>query len=112
MDRLSRVLAIVLLAVFAAGTIAHAANVTAMALAMSPAAMTGGDMNDCDACPPRDDGKAQICGAACLVPFAAIPAAVGIELASVAAEIAALPLQELVGHTGPPDPSPPRTIIL
>jgi hypothetical protein len=112
MDRLARILAVVLLAVFTAGTIAHGASVTSMALAMSPAAMTGGDMSDCDACPPGDDGKAQICGAACLVPFAAIPAAVDIELPLVAAEIAASPLKEIVGRTGPPDPSPPRTIIL
>jgi hypothetical protein len=112
MDRLARILAVVLLAVFAAGTIAHGASATSMSLAMSHDAMAGGDMGDCDGCPPGDDGKASLCGQVCLAPFAAIPAAVSIELPLVAAEMAASPLQEMVGRTGPPDPSPPRTIIL
>lgn len=111
MDRLARIFAIILLAAFAMGTVAHAVRATTMALAMSPAAMAGGDMGDCDACPP-DDGKAPLCGQACLAPFAAIAAAVGIELPLLAAETAASPLKEMVGRTGPPDPSPPRTIIL
>lgn len=110
MDRLARIFAIVLLAVFAAGTVAHAANATSMSLAMSSAAMADGDMSDCDACPP-EDGKAPLCGQACLAPFVAIPAAAGVELSLVVAETAASPLKEMVGHTGPPDPSPPRTII-
>jgi hypothetical protein len=112
MDRLSRILAIVLLAVFAAATVAQGAYATSMSLAMSPAAMIGGDMGDCDACPPDDRDKAPVCGQACLAPFVAIPAPVGVELSFAAAEIQASPLEELVGHTGAPDPSPPRTIIL
>lgn len=111
MDKLVRILAIVLLAAFVAGTVTHAANVTSMSLAMSHDTMAGGDMGDCDPCPP-DDGKASLCGQVCLAPFAAIPAAVGIELPLVAAEIAASPLKEIVGHTGQPEPSPPRTTIL
>jgi hypothetical protein len=111
MDRLARILAIILLAAFPIGTVAHAANATNMSLAMSPAAMADGDMGDCDACPP-DDGKAPLCGQACLAPFVAIPAAAGVELSLVVAGTAASALKEMVGHTGPPDPSPPRTIIL
>jgi hypothetical protein len=112
MDRLARIFAIVLLAVFAAGTIAHGASTTRMSLAMSHGTMAGGDMGDCDGCPPGDDGKASLCGQVCLAPFAAIPAAVSIELPLVRAGIAVSPLKEIVGRTGPPDPSPPRTIIL
>ncbi|AZO00970.1 hypothetical protein EJ066_29915 [Mesorhizobium sp. M9A.F.Ca.ET.002.03.1.2] len=112
MESLSRILAIVLLVVFAAGTVAHAANATSMSLAMSPVAMDDGDMGDCDACPPDNSGKTPACGQACLAPFVAIPAPVSVELSFVAAEIATSPLEELVGHTGPPDLSPPRIIIL
>lgn len=111
MDRLGRILAIVLLTVFAAGTIVHGASATSMSLAMSHDMMAGGDMGDCDPC-PSDDGKASLCGQVCLAPFAAIPAAVGIEFPLGAAEIAASPLKEIVGHTGQPEPSPPRTTIL
>ena len=110
MDRLGRILAIVLLTVFAAGTIVHGASATSMSLAMSHDMMAGGDMGDCDPC-PSDDGKASLCGQVCLAPFAAIPAAVGIEFPLGAAEIAASPLKEIVGHTGQPEPSPPRTIL-
>jgi hypothetical protein len=112
MDSLARILAIVLLAVFAAGTVAHGASATSMALAMSPAAMASGGMGDCDKCPPGDDGKVLFCSQFCLAPFAAIPAAAGVELLFAAAEVTASPLQVMVGRTGPPDPSPPRIIIL
>ncbi|RWK78418.1 MAG: hypothetical protein E5X43_01125 [Mesorhizobium sp.] len=112
MDKLIRLFAIVLLAVFGAGTVAHASNATSMSIAMSPAAMGDGDMGDCEGCPPGEDGKAQICGQACLVPFAAIPAAVGIELPLVAADIVTSPLEEIAGRTALPEPYPPRTTIL
>jgi hypothetical protein len=112
MDGVVRIFAIVLLAVFAAGTVAHAANVTSMSLAMSPAAMADGDMGDCDGCPPGDDGKASLCGQICLAPFAAIPTAAGFEVAVMAADVAAKPAEEMTGRTGLPAPPPPRTIVL
>ncbi|NRP70829.1 hypothetical protein ILFOPFJJ_01711 [Ensifer psoraleae] len=137
MERLGRILAIVLLAVFAAGTVAHAASATRMSFAMSPAAMAAGnvdsghmstgdmgaghmgagdmgagDMGDCDGCPPGDDGKASLCVQACLAPFIAVPAAAGFELPLVAADVTASPAEELTGLIGPPESPPPRTIIL
>ncbi|MEK1854244.1 MAG: hypothetical protein AAAC48_20855 [Phyllobacterium sp.] len=112
MDRVVRIFAIVLLAVFAAGTVVHAANVTSMSLARSPTAMADGDMGDCDGCPPGDDGKASLCGQICLAPFAVIPAAAAFEVAVMAADVAASPAEEITGRTGLPDPPPPRTIVL
>ncbi|MDK1489830.1 hypothetical protein QN219_07145 [Sinorhizobium sp. 7-81] len=140
MERVGRILAIVLLAVFAAGTVAHAANATRMSFAMSLAMaagnmdsghmstgdmaaghMTGhmgagdmgaGDMGDCDGCPPGDDGKASLCVQACLAPFIAVPAAAGFELPLMAADVTASPADELTGLIGPPESPPPRTIIL
>jgi hypothetical protein len=112
MDRLARIFVIVLLSVFAAGTSVRGASATSMSLAMSHDAMAGGDMGDCDGCPPGDDGKAPLCSQLCLAPFAALPAAAGVELSIEAAETVTSPLKAMVGHTAPPDPSPPRTIIL
>ncbi|MDK1388574.1 hypothetical protein QN224_24500 [Sinorhizobium sp. 8-89] len=137
MERLGRILAIVLFAVFAAGTVAHAASATRMSFAMSPAAMAAGnvdrghmaaghmgagdmgagdmgagDMGDCDGCPPGDDGKASLCVQACLAPFIAVPAAAGFELPLMAADVTASPAEELTGLIGPPESPPPRTIIL
>jgi hypothetical protein len=111
MNRLARILAIVLLAVFAAGTVAHATQATSMSLAMSVSTMGEGGMGDCDAC-PLEGGKAPVCGQACMAPFAAIPAAAGIELPFVAAGIASSPLKAPDGFIRSPDHSPPRTIFL
>lgn len=110
MDMLARILAIGLLAVFAAGTIVYGASATSMSVAMPHDAMAGGDMGNCDGCPPGGDGKVPLCSQPCLVPFAALPVAVGVELSIVAAETATAPLKKMVGHTGPPDPFPPRTV--
>ena len=111
MDRLARILAIVLLAAFALGTVAHAASATGMSVAMSAAAMADGDMGDCDAC-PNDDGNISTCGQACLAPFVGIAASVGVELPFVASSIAGSALKAPDGHVKSPDPSPPRTFFL
>jgi len=110
MNGLARILAILLLAVFAPGTAAHAASATSMSLAMSAVAMTDGDMGDCERCPPGDDGKARICGQVCLAPFAAMPA-VGVEVPVAAGDAAISPVAQIDGLTGPPEPYPPRTTI-
>jgi hypothetical protein len=110
MDKLARIFAIVLLAAFALGTVAHAARATGMSVAMSAAAMADADMGDCDACP--DEGKTPICGQACLAPFVGIAASVGVELPFAASGIAGSVLKAPDGHVGSPDPSPPRTTFL
>jgi hypothetical protein len=111
MDKLARIFAIVLLAAFAMGTVAHAARTTSMSLAMSVPAMADADMGGCDACPPNE-GKTPICGQACLAPFAGIAATVGVELPFAASGIAGSALRAPDGHVGSPDPSPPRTTFL
>ncbi|WEX90261.1 hypothetical protein PZN02_005633 [Sinorhizobium garamanticum] len=112
MDRLARIVAIVLLVVFATGTVAHAANATSMSFTMSPAAMADGDMGDCDGCPPGDDGKTSLCAQFCLATFIAVPTAAELELPVLAVDLATLPAEEITGRTGPPDLPPPRTIVL
>ena len=111
MERLARILAIVLLAAFALGTVAHAARTTSMALAMSASTMADGDMGDCEGC-PDNDGTTSTCGQVCLTPFVGIPAAVGVELPFVASSIARPALKAPDGHVGSPNPSPPRTTFL
>jgi hypothetical protein len=111
MDRLARILAIVLLAAFAMGTVAHAANATSMSVAMSAPTMADGEMGDCESC-PNDDGKTSTCGQACLAPFVGIPATAGVELPFVASSIARPALKAPAGHVRSPDPSPPRTTFL
>lgn len=109
MCKFIRMLTIALLVVFAAGTVANAAGATSMSLQMSAIEM--GAMGDCQGC-PSDDGKSLACEQACMVPLIAIAPVAGIELPAAQTEVAVSPVKESAGHTGPPQPYPPRTIIL
>lgn len=111
MRNLARMFAIVLLVVFAAGTVANAAGMTSMSLKMSAIAMGDGTMADCQDC-PSDTGNSLACEQACVVPLIAIAPVAGIDLPAVQTEVAVFPVEESAGHTGPPLPYPPRTIIL
>ncbi|PRD45612.1 hypothetical protein C5748_00070 [Phyllobacterium phragmitis] len=118
MDRMARLFAILLLALFATGAIAHATQTARMSAAMSAADMTnadmsagmGADMGDCEGC-PEDDGKAAMCDQGCLTPFVGISVAAGIQLPALAADTADCALAEMNGHAVPPALSPPRTTI-
>lgn len=65
MSRLVRILAVVFLAAFAAGTAAHSAIATDMSLKMSMATMDDGGMADCQDC-PGDDAQASVCDQFCV----------------------------------------------
>ena len=70
MSKLVRVLAVVFLAAFAAGSAAHAAAATDMSLKMSMATMDDGGMTDCQDC-PGDDAQASSCDQFCMTTLAA-----------------------------------------
>ncbi|MGK9340240.1 hypothetical protein [Sinorhizobium meliloti] len=112
MTQLIRLLAVVLVAVLAAGTIVHTAKAAAMSAAMSTAVMADADMGDCDECPPADDGRASSCIDYCLASWAAIPVTARVEFTFVTPDLPVLPLEVLAGRAVPPDPFPPRTVIL
>lgn len=110
MSKIARILAVVFLAVFAAGTAAHAAAATDMSLKMSMASMdAGGDM-DCTGC-PGDEGQAAACDQFCVTTPAALCAPAGIGLPDGADVVAILLGSRPDGRTGPPEPYPPRTIL-
>lgn len=115
MIKLIRLFAVVLVAVFAAGTAVQTAKTAAMSatktsFALSTVTMMDRDMGDCDGCPPDDDAKG--CIDFCLASFTAIPAIARIEFPFTTPDLPALPVDVLAGRTVPPDPDPPRTIIL
>ncbi|KXF78502.1 hypothetical protein ATN84_01520 [Paramesorhizobium deserti] len=110
MGRLVRIFAILLLAMFATGTIAHAAQTAGMSATMSAAVMAKMDMVDCEGC-PKDHGKAPVCEQGCLMPFAGITAAAGIRLPVLASDRADFLLIETDGDASPPDLAPPRSSI-
>lgn len=109
MSKLARILAVVFLAAFSAGTAAHAAASTDMSLKMSMAAMDDGGMADCQDC-PGDEGQASACDQFCVTTLTAICPPAVTELPHVAAIVSSPPAKPSDGRTGPPDPYPPRTI--
>jgi hypothetical protein len=111
MCKFIRMFAIVLLAVFAAGTVVNAAGATSMSLQLSAIALGDGTMADCQDC-PSDTSNSLACDQACVVPLIAIAPVAGIDLPAAQTEVAVAAVKESAGHTGPPLPYPPRTIIL
>ena len=111
MSKLTRILAVVFLAAFAAGTAAHAAAATDMSLKMSMATMDDGGMADCQDC-PGDGGQASACDQFCVTTLSAICPPATAELPHVAALVSSPPAEPSDGRTGPPDPYPPRTTFL
>lgn len=108
MSKLARILAVVFLAAFAAGTAAHAAAATDMSLKMSMSGMDDGEMADCQDC-PGDDAQASACDQFCITTLAAICPPALAELLHVADVASSPPEEPSDGRTGPPDPYPPRT---
>ena len=110
MNKLVRILAVVFLAAFAAGTAAHVAAATDMSLKMSMATMDD-RMADCQDC-PGDDGQASACDQFCVPTLSAICPPATAELPHVAALVSSPPAEPSDGRTGRPDPYPPRTTFL
>tara|TARA_R110000751_G_scaffold90592_2_gene177757 strand:- start:5832 stop:6170 length:339 start_codon:yes stop_codon:yes gene_type:complete len=111
MKRYARILTILMLAVFAAGSVVHTANAASMNTTMALTAIDSGDMGYCQDCPDGSD-ELQPCDFVCVSPLLAIlpsgesglPAAVTITEKSVD--------RSMGGRTGLPNPYPPRFTIL
>ena len=113
MANLVRMTVTVLLALFAAITVVHAARATAMSLEMAMTDDVGMDMADCVGC--DDDGSRSsglACDIACVTPM------VGILDGSAASDVVVpssvlkpVPAFTFSGRTGPPDPFPPRALL-
>jgi hypothetical protein len=105
MKQLVRILAVLLLAAFTAGTFAHAAATTDMSVGMVMAADF--DMDDCDGCSEQSSGMVT-CDQGCIQSFAALPASASAETALAPASLRLSVPHGLVGRTGPPERHPPR----
>jgi hypothetical protein len=110
MTALVRILVVVFLAAFAAGSAAHAAAATDMSLKMSMAAMDDGGMADCQDC-PGDDAQASVCDQFCVTTLVAICTPTGADLPNVTDGVAIRTAGSPGSHAGPPDPYPPRSIL-
>lgn len=106
-----RSLAILLLAAFTVGTVMHTVGAAAMSVKMTLAAVNGGDMGDCQECPDGNDDM-PACDNLCVSPILAVVPSSQSGLPDAKTTTASLILQSVTGRTGPPDPYPPRSIIL
>ena len=111
MTRFCRIFMIVILAAFAAGTVANAANAATMSLKMSLAGVDGADL---DICPDCSDGKADMpsCDNVCVSPILAVMPSGQPSMPAAQTSSESALLQSIFGPTGPPDPYPPKSIIL
>ncbi len=110
MSKLVRILAVVFLAAFAAGSAAHAAAATDMSLKMSMATMDDGGMTDCQDC-PGDDAQASSCDQFCMTTLAAICPPASTDLPNIPNVVAIRTAVTPSDRAGPPDPYPPRSIL-
>jgi hypothetical protein len=111
MARYVRIFMIVVLAAFAAGTVAHAASAATMSMKMSLAAINGADMGDCQDCSDGNDNMPP-CDNVCISPILAVVPSGQPSLPGAQTTTESPVLQSVVGRTGPPDPYPPRSTIL
>lgn len=117
MVRLARVLIVALIVVFAAWSVVQVANATTMSLEM--AAMTADedgamDRAACDAC--GSDQMVQDASLSCSIACTS-PAVVDLadsEISSLVQMSSEAPMAagSLVGQTYPPDPFPPRSVLI
>src|SRR3546814_182038 len=104
-----RFLFIVVLATYVAGLGVFAASTTAMAGNMVLGG--AGEMGDCQGCDPGDD-PASACDTPCLTPMMATLSPDTAFPAPLSEPVHAAVGDRFASRTGPPDPSPPRPIIL
>lgn len=103
-----RVLVILMLAAFAAGTVAQAASVAAMDAKMALTAVDGADKGGCQGC-PDGDGDTPPCDTVCVSPVLAVVPAAEAALPEAEPAPASIVADGLAGAAGPPEPSPPRS---
>ncbi|MFW8594418.1 hypothetical protein [Cribrihabitans neustonicus] len=115
MQKFAHILAIMFLALFAAGSVVHAVSANSMALDMAAAAGEADVMPDCQGCEAGDADTvdAGSCDLDCTTPgIAALDTAPGPLFVMVPARQNRLLGMSLPsGRRGAPDPSPPRTLI-
>lgn len=104
-----RIFMIMVLTAFAAGTVVHSANAAIMSAKMTLAVIDGADVGDCQDCP--DDGMPP-CDDVCVSPILAVVPSGQPSLPGAETTTESPVLQSVTGCIGPPDPYPPRSIIL
>lgn len=114
MSRLASTLLAALLVVFTASGVVHAASATTMAVKMALADGGAMDMAGCDGCGSGDAGdkSGPPCDMVCIAPFVATVNAETEPAFPMSATAVSWVSRDFAGRTGPPDPYPPRSLVL
>ena len=114
MQPFARIRMIVLLAAFAAGSVVHVASATSMAVKMALANAGNVDMGDCVGCGiDGDDDSSATCDIVCITSLVAkVGTDKALQLPPVVRNAIGDGVYHFAGRTGPPEPYPPRTLIL
>lgn len=107
-----RILLVALLLAFAAGSVVNVAGAAPMAVKMALADDGAMDMADCEGCGPGNDDTTVICDMACVAPHFATISADTLSPPPLQAHPADNAGNSAVGHSGIPEPAPPRLPIL
>jgi hypothetical protein len=111
MAKCARWLAMLLLAAFVAGTVAHAGSATTMSLMLALDDCDSGAMSGCGNCSNGTD-QMPPCDNACVTPVVAVLSADELDVPH-SDRITAHPITDrIIGRLGPPDPQPPRSANL
>lgn len=113
MIRIRRLIVVMLLAVFAAGTVAHSAMATEMAvtMAVADAGEIGMDMPDCSGCDTDDATDMAACDLACTAPLVADLSSASLPGPHIRPQHEPSIPRDMRGRTGGPALDPPRTLI-
>lgn len=114
MERRFRVVMVVMVVVlwaFAAGLVANVVSSATMSTTMALAAIDSADMGDCQDC-LEGNGDMPSCYNACVSPILAVVPSAQPSLPEAETTTESPVLQSVTERTGPPDPYPPKSIIL
>ena len=110
MKKIRQLVIVGLVALFAIGTIVHAASATAMTVEMAVADIQSDENGSCQAC-PDDSDVSPLCDLVCLTTFVAIPAALDVERVLAHTVFTRSPDRGTIGEFDSLDPAPPKYII-
>jgi len=113
MGKIVRTIAVIVLTQFALVSVAQAIGASAMSVTMALANAGAMDIADCDGCDPAagDANSAASCEFVCTAPLLACINQMGALAVPLTSGFALPAMSAHRGLTGPPEPSPPRTLI-
>lgn len=111
MNRLVRLLSVFLVATFALGSVAYAADATDMAMRMSAEVASASEAGDCGKC-SNDADTSVSCDQSCVTSFVALPASEAVRARAMSASVGDVLPERLDGRARLPEPHPPKVTIL